>query len=340
MSEVSFEGEIIGANGQTDTGFNGYLYPKLFDKKTVFSTLGNASNSRVSPFSYFDKVLVETKVTVKEGKFSFTIRLPRDIAYQYGQAKLSYYAVDTIDFTDATGYFNKLDIGGTDPDIVPDNQGPEISLYMNSPAFIQGDVVAPDSDLWIFLNDPQGINHLGNSIGRDIVLTKLSPSNEKSILNEAFEPVADHFGQGWIKVPMKDLENGEHILSLKAWDLHNNSSEAEIRFFVDRKAQLSLNRVLNYPNPFADETAFVFDHNKPGARFDYRIDIYAIDGRYMVSLEGNTSGNGQRSEPIIWNVRDQFGRIIPPGVYVYQLLLTDEEGIQSTVFQRFIRTNK
>jgi hypothetical protein len=340
MSEVSFEGEIVGADGQTDTGFNGFIYPKLFDKKTVFTTLGNASNSRVSPFSYFDKVLVETKVTVKDGKFKFTIRLPRDIAYQYGQAKLSYYAVDTINLTDATGYFNKLDIGGTDPDIVPDNQGPEISLYMNSPGFKSGDIVAPDSDLWIFLSDPQGIHHLGNSIGRDIVLNTLAPGNGKTILNDAFEPVADHFGQGWIKVPMKDLENGEHILSLKAWDLHNNSSEAEIRFFVDRKAALSVNRVLNYPNPFTDETAFVFDHNKPGAVFDYRIDIYAIDGRYMLSLEGSALGNGQRSEPIVWNGRDQNGRIIPPGVYVYQLLLTDEEGIQSTVFQRFIRANK
>lgn len=340
MSEVSFEGEIVDAAGQTDSGFNGYVYPKLFDKKTVFTTLGNDPKSRVSPFSYFAKVLVETKVTVKDGKFKFTIRLPRDIAYQYGQAKLSYYAVDTINFTDATGYFNKLDIGGTDPDIVPDNQGPEIRLYMNSPAFKQGDIVAPDSDLWIFLSDYQGIHHLGNSIGRDIVLNTLAPGNKKTILNEAFQPVADHFGQGWIKVPMKNLENGEHILSLKAWDLHNNSSEAGIRFFVDRTAALSLNRVLNYPNPFADETAFVFDHNKPGALFDYRIDIYAIDGRYMVSLEGSTSGNGQRSEPIVWNGRDRNGRMIPPGVYVYQLLLTDEEGIQSTVFQRFIRTNK
>lgn len=340
MSEVSFEGEIIGPDGQIDTGFNGYLYPRLFDKKTTFTTLGNASNSQVVPFSYFDKILVESKVSVKEGKFRFSIGLPRDIAYQYGQAKLSYYAVDTVDFSDASGYFNKLNIGGTDPDIVPDDQGPEITLYMNSPAFRQGDIIPPNSDLWIMLSDPQGIHHLGNSIGRDIMLTEFAPHSKKTILNESFEPVVDHYGQGWIKVPMTDLENGEHILSLRAWDLHNNSSEAEISFFVDRTAALALHRVLNYPNPFSDETAFVFDHGKPGATFDYRIDIYHINGRHVVSLEGQTAGNGQRSEPILWNGKDQYGRNIAPGIYVYQLWLTDDEGVQSTVFQKFTRINK
>ena len=340
MSQVSFEGEIIGDDGQIDTGFNGYLYPRLFDKKTTFHTLGNASNSQVVPFAYYDKVLVESKVSVKNGKFSFSLSLPRDIAYQYGQAKLSYYAVDTVDFSDASGYFNKLNIGGTDPDIIPDDNGPEITLFMNSPAFKQGDVVPPDSDLWVKLSDPQGIHHLSNNIGRDIVLTSIAPQYKKTILNESFEPVTDHFGQGWIKVPMHDLENGEHILRLKAWDLHNNSSEAEIRFFVDRTAALALHRVLNYPNPFSDETAFVFDHKKPGAIFDYRIDIYHINGRYVVSLEGKTAGNGQRSEPIVWNGKDQYGNKIAPGIYVYQLWLTDDEGIQSTVFQKFTRINK
>jgi hypothetical protein len=211
---------------------------------------------------------------------------------------------------------------------------------MNSPAFKQGDVVPPDSDLWVKLSDPQGIHHLSNNIGRDIVLTSIAPQYKKTILNESFEPVTDHFGQGWIKVPMHDLENGEHILRLKAWDLHNNSSEAEIRFFVDRTAALALHRVLNYPNPFSDETAFVFDHKKPGAIFDYRIDIYHINGRYVVSLEGKTAGNGQRSEPIVWNGKDQYGNKIAPGIYVYQLWLTDDEGIQSTVFQKFTRINK
>ncbi len=337
MSYLSIEGEIIDANGQVDSDFNGYLYPKLFDKRTNFTTLGNASNSRVAPFSYFDKVLLETKVTVKEGRFEFQVSLPKDIAYQYGQAKLSYYAVDTVNFTDATGYFNQLEIGGTDPEITPDTQGPEIILYMNTPAFKQGDIVSPDSELWIFLNDPQGINYLGNSIGRDIVLTSLSPNSEKHILNHFFEPVADNFGKGWIRLPMNDLENGEHILSLKAWDLHNNASEAEIRFFVDRKAELAVNRVINYPNPFSDQTAFVFDHGKPGAEFEYRIDIFNIDGRYIISLEGQTAGNGQRSQPIIWNGVDQNGRRIPPGIYVYKLWLTDEEGIQNSVIQRFVR---
>lgn len=338
MSEVSIEGEILNPDGSQASDFNGYLYPKLFDKKTRFSTLGSSSDSQPAPFSYYEKLLYSGKITVTNGKFNFRFQLPRDIAYQFGQAKLSYYAVDTLNFNDASGHFDLFEIGGTDPDIIPDNKGPEITLYVNNKTFKNGDIVPSNSMLIAQLSDPQGIHYIGNSIGRDIVLQYISPAKGSVILNSHFEPQVDKFGAGTIHYPLDKLEDGFYQLTLKAWDLHNNSSTAEITFVVDRKAKLELHRVLNYPNPFSTSTAFVFDHNKPQTTFEFEITVYALDGRPIVILSGKTGTVGNRSEPILWDGKNASGQMIPAGTYVYRILLTDEQGIQHSVNQIFVKS--
>ena len=337
MAEVSIEGEILDPNGNLASDFNGFLYPKLFDKKTKFSTLGNSSDSQQAPFTYYEKLLYSGKVSVVNGKFSFQFQLPRDIAYQFGKAKLSYYAVDTVNYSDASGYFDQIEIGGTNPEITPDKQGPEITLYLNNKSFKNGDIVPSNNLLIAEMNDPQGIHHLGNSIGRDIVLEYISPDKGAIILNSRFEPEVDKFGSGTIHFPLNKLDDGLYQLSLKAWDLHNNSSTAEITFVIDSKAKLDLYRVLNYPNPFSTSTAFIFDHNKPQTVFDYEITVYALDGRPVVILTGKTGTAGNRSEPILWDGKDASGQIIPTGTYIYRILLTDEQGIQHSVNQVMVR---
>jgi hypothetical protein len=157
------------------------------------------------------------------------------------------------------------------------------------------------------------------------------------ILNSFFKPETDNFGAGTIQFPLDKLENGTYQLSLKAWDLHNNSSTAAITFVIDSKAGLDLHQVYNYPNPFSTSTAFIFNHNKPQTIFDYELTIYALDGRPLVILSGEIGTNGNRSEPILWNGKDASGQIIPTGTYVYRLLITDEQGIQRSVNQIMVR---
>ena len=51
---------------------------------------------------------------------------------------------------------------------------------------------------------------------------------------------------------------GNHQLLVKAWDVHNNSSERMISFEVQNRESLSLSNVLNYPNPFTQSTNISF----------------------------------------------------------------------------------
>lgn len=336
MSHVQVSGRIALPNGDTDTDFNGYLYPRVFDKKSVYRTLGNDNNSQPVNISYFDKVLYQGKISVTDGLFTFEFMLPKDISFQYGSGRISYYAVDTINFTDASGVYQNLVIGGTDEDAVADQTGPDVHLFINDYSFKEGGIVGDNPLLIATLTDPQGIHYLGNIIGRDITLVLNDAANNTFILNEYYSPDTDSYTSGKIVFPLKSLQKGKHSLRLKAWDLHNNSTEAETYFIIDVQAPLSLSGLMNIPNPFSTETSFRFNHNKLNGLLDLVIDIYRIDGQWVASLEGKTQSSGGQTEPISWNGTDRNGTPLPGGLYIYRLTATDKNGVSNVVNSKLI----
>ncbi|MEN8006773.1 MAG: cohesin domain-containing protein, partial [Candidatus Krumholzibacteriota bacterium] len=71
---------------------------------------------------------------------------------------------------------------------------------------------------------------------------------------------------------------------------------------------------LNYPNPFNPMTTISFDLAVPGR---VRIDIYSIDGRRIRTLVDSPYTAGRHSE--VWNGRDQSGRAVASGTYLYTM---------------------
>ena len=113
---------------------------------------------------------------------------------------------------------------------------------------------------------------------------------------------------------------------MKAWDVYNNSSTAEIQFTVyDKDEELVITNVLNYPNPFVNYTEFWFNHNSPDP-LDVSVQIFTVSGKLVRTLNGQTgseeccnSGSSSLSRNIVWDGRDDFGDKIGKGVYVYKL---------------------
>lgn len=336
MSEVVLKGQIFDQNEQLVSDFNGYLYPKMFDKKSKFKTLANDGASLAAFFSYFEKLIYKGKVSVKEGQFELRYMIPKDIAYQFGQAKLSFYAVDTTNYSDAGGYFNELVVGGFDETVNQDQNGPEIEMYINEPSFKNGDYSSPNPVVYIQLNDPQGIHFLGNSIGRDIVLTYEGAERKQYQLNHYFETSLDAFDRGTIMFNLHDLPAGSHRLSLKAWDLHNNSSEFEIWFKVDQTASIAISELSNRPNPFSSTTEFVFQHNKPDQPLKVTIDIFNQMGSRVTQFTRETQSSGIQSSPIKWDGTRSDGSKLPAGLYVYNVQIEDEGGNVFNASQRLI----
>lgn len=336
MGNIEIKGVIKKQDGLIDEDFNGFLIPKLFDKKSSYTTLGSADGSIVVDFEYFNDILFNGKVSVINGTFSFSCNLPYNINYDFGSAKLSFYAYDTLTYKEASGYFSNISIGGIDETIALDSQGPDIEMFWNTPSFEDGQIAAKDGVLYAEINDPQGIYHFGNNIGRDIIYIQDNNSSQSIILNEIFEPAIDDFTKGNISYPINELADGEHQMKIRVWDLHNNSSEKEIWFVVDNSSKLALSRVLNTPNPFSNGTKFTFEHNKTNTSFDVVIDIYNIQGQHIIRLETHTNSSQNTIEPIPWDGKDAYGNTIGSGTYIYRISAIDEDGNTSITSQRLV----
>jgi hypothetical protein len=138
-------------------------------------------------------------------------------------------------------------------------------------------------------------------------------------LNEYYEAEADDFTRGKVYYQLRDLEEGLHTLKFRAWDTYNNSSTAEIQFTVSSNENLSITRVLNYPNPFTDYTEFWFNHNRPFEPLEVQVQVFTITGKVVWSQNQLINTDGFLSRDITWNGRDDFGDRIGKGVYVYKL---------------------
>lgn len=336
MSGISIEGKIVDFEGVDVSDFNGYLDIKMFDKKTTYRTLANDQSSNAVNFTYFNKLLFKGKVSVINGKFKAEFLLPKDISYNYGNAKISYYAVDTSIFDDATGAYSNLIVGGIDEKVTVDEKGPDITMFLNRNDFVSGEATLPDPVLYAQISDPQGVNYLGTSIGRDIVLTIDGLTSSAVILNNYYQAETDNFSSGTIMYNLNNLSLGPHTLELKSWDLHNNSSTKSIDFVIETYDNLVLTNVLNYPNPFSIKTNFTFQHNQKDGLFDVVLDIYTLAGKWVTTLQTKAVSNSSMSLPISWDGNDHNGDKIDSGSYIYRIRVTDADGRQSIVNQKFV----
>ncbi|WP_372754086.1 type IX secretion system sortase PorU [Labilibaculum sp.] len=332
LSTIKISGQIIANTGEEITEFSGTVYPTVYDKESLQTTLGNDGD----PFEYTSQssVIFNGKATVSEGSFSFSFFVPKDINYQYGRGKISYYA--NSDNSDAAGYTNSIIIGGTNPNAADDETGPEIELYMNNEQFITGGTTDSSPLLYAIVQDSSGINTLGNSIGHDITAILDQNSDESINLNSSFESDLDNYQKGTISYQLTDLETGEHEIQLKVWDNVNNSSENTIDFIVSDDIDLSITHLLNYPNPFTTNTGFYFEHNQASQELDILIQILTISGKLIKTIETSTTSSSSRVGPIEWDGKDDFGNSIGRGVYFYRVRIRTNDGKTVNKFQKLV----
>ena len=332
MSMVTVEGMIVGNDGKMDTEFNGMMWARFYDQKSRVTVKLKGSETRI--VYYHKDVLYQGQVSVKEGKFSLSFQVPKDIMPGNGEPRFSFYAYDSIRNVDAMGKFDDLTLGGVDPAVIPDDQGPSIAFYWNSPDFVDGQSVEREGVLYADLYDAQGIYHYDYSLGRDIVMSSNHPNYNRLVLNDRYEPVLNDYRRGRVTIPVKDLEAGTYEFNLKVWDTQDNPSEASLWFVVDD--DMFLSQVRNYPNPFSDETRITLNHIGEDGTFDVSIEIFDIMGRPVQHIYKKVSSTNGVIEPILWNGCGYSGSPLRSGIYLYRLTLTDETGFFRTVSQRMV----
>jgi hypothetical protein len=177
---------------------------------------------------------------------------------------------------------------------------------------------------------------LGNSIGHDIVAVLDANTEQSLVLNDRYEADLDTYKSGKVRYRFKDLAEGAHTLDLKAWDVFNNSSQRSTEFVVAPSAELALEHVLNYPNPFTTRTEFFFEHNRPCTTLNVQVQVFTVSGRLVKTLNRQLACEGFRSEPMEWDGRDDFGDKLGRGVYVYRLSVTTPEGENADKFEKLV----
>jgi len=339
LSKVSFEGGIMDENGALMTDFNGIVYSKVFDKESTYSTKANDPKSNIQDFKLRNNVIFKGKASVKNGKFKFEFIVPKDINYSFGKGKISYYAEQTNNAEiDAHGYNYNFIVGGTGENIEPDDIGPEVEVFMNDSSFAFGGLTDENPVLLVSLKDKSGINTVGNGVGHDLVGVLDENTQNQYLLNDFYESELNDFTQGKIKYLLNNLEDGLHQIKIKAWDVHNNPGEGYTEFVVASSAQLTIDHVLNYPNPFTTNTSFIFEHNRPDDNLLVTIQIYTISGRIVKTIRQQVQSSGFRIAPnqITWNGTDDYGDYIGRGVYLYKVNIVGSDGFNAYKFEKLV----
>lgn len=322
MSVVKVKGQIQDDNNFKVSTFNGSVYVDVYDKLQIITTQNNQNEGSMT---YTDRpnILFSGKATVKNGEFSFTFMLPKDIKYNYGGGRINYYATGN-DSTEAQGYYENFTVGGTSNDIVYESNGPEIELFINSINFKSGDKVNESPVLMATIKDQSGINKIGSGIGHDLLITIDNDFSLSKIVNEYFETNENSYASGTLNYKLSGLDEGKHTLTFKAWDLLNNSTTKTIEFEVVNGLKPVIFDAYNYPNPVVKKTNFVVEHDRPETVLFTKVEIFDLSGRKIWEFAQNNA------DEVVWDRLASDGIKVNAGMYFYKISVnTSSSGIYS-----------
>jgi Peptidase family C25 len=337
LSRVTIKGMVTDSLGNKINNYNGVLYPTVFDKVSTVTTLQNDPPISAFTFKTQRNVIYKGKVNVVNGDFEFTFVVPRDIQFQFGAGRISYFAENGV--SDASGAYENIVVGGSDPNATADGTGAQVRLFLNDSNFVAGGMTDASPKLFAMIFDSSGVNTVGNGIGHDILAVLDEETDNAVVLNDYYQANLNSYQSGTVLYPYNKLSEGPHTLSLKVWDVYNNSSTAKTDFVVSSSATLALAHVLNYPNPFTTNTAFYFEHNQACSEFNVTIQVFTVSGKLVKTINEPVHTTGYRSPAITWDGRDDYGDPIGRGTYIYKVFVRSADGQTAEQYEKLVILN-
>lgn len=337
LSQMTIEGEVTDHTNNVIQDFNGKIEITLLDKASNYYTLDNEGLNTDIEFEQQKNILHKGITTVENGKFTYTLTIPKDIAYNYGKGKLSYYA--QTDKTDAAGYCDEFIIGGIDTSVVIEETRPQIRLYINDTNFVNGGITDENPKLFAIISDEIAINTVGSGLGHDI-MARLDNAANTFVLNDYFETDPTNPNKGTITFPFTNLDDGEHSLSLKVWNIFNFSSDASIKFIVNSSGNGDIMKLKNYPNPFSDKTQIILEHNQPSIIQEAELLIFNQDGRLISQIDATPYIGTYSIGPITWEGTTIGGEKLSNGLYFCRMQIKTATDKFTSPTQKIIIFNR
>jgi hypothetical protein len=317
LSLVEIKGEVKDKNDSLIGDFNGTAKISAFDsqRKKTHTMPGGGKVSYDLP----GLIMFKGDAEVKAGKFQASFVVPKDISYGGNTGRISVYllgqnSTGTIG-QDGMGVRDSLVIRGSDTTVI-DTIGPQITINFDDRAdFSNGETILPNSILKLSLFDEHGINMTGE-VGHGITLMIDQDLEHQIDLSGNFEYEPGSYQKGALSYQLSALPEGDHNLTIKAWDNANNSSLKSVDVKVSAQRELKLTQVMNYPNPFSTATSFYYCLSSDADKVEVR--IFTLAGRLIREIPSASARTGVNYSTT-WDAKDQDGDEVANGVYIYKI---------------------
>lgn len=338
LEKITVEGEVLDVSGQLVTDFTGIVNPTVKDSKVTVTSLKNSNKDDSPAFTFTDypNTIFIGNDSVRNGKFSFTFTVPKDISYSNLQGKMNLYAVDTESGNEAQGNFDNFIVGGTSDTAETDTIGPEIrALYLNDTTFVDGGQVNTTPYFVAELWDKSGVNITGSSVGHDMMLVIDESTVLSYNLNSYYELLPGEDGTGIVKFPIPALEPGKHTAEFWVWDILNNSTVRTFTFEVVEGLKPFLFDVIATPGIAREQVTFHLMHNRPESRMRVGIMVYDLAGRQLWKHEESGTSGLFENYTVSWDLTSGGVRM-RPGVYIYRAAISTDNSKDATKARKFI----
>ncbi|MBO4370356.1 MAG: type IX secretion system sortase PorU [Paludibacteraceae bacterium] len=321
---VTVDGHINGIDGELDDNFNGTVAITVYDKAETLSTLANREGAY--PFQYTDypNMIFKGNAAVTNGKFSSTFMIPKDISYRIGNGKIVYYAAAPDHGTDANGFNYDFRVGGSDPDAIFSDQGPDARIYLNTPKFADGQEVDNTPVFYAHTYDEYGINAVGTGIGHDITIRLNNDKNYTFVLNEYYESDLGSYKCGKIRYQLPELPDGKYHLDFKVWNLQNVSTTRSLDFVVNSNCKPVIDTFYCTPNPATDYVWLIYEYDRPNDPIEAEFTLYNLVGQQCWQATSTEFTEGRVAVKL--DLGNTQNARLCPGIYPIKLKITTKEG--------------
>ena len=329
-SKVTLKGHLPG-----HADFNGVVTITVRDIEETIVGKQNDPVATETAFEFQDRpnTIYNGNDSVRNGQFSFSFAVPKDISYSDKTGLFLVYAVNNDKSLSAHGECESFTLTGTE-DLSNDGVGPSIYCYLNSESFVNGSTVNATPYFYAELTDKDGINVSGG-IGHDLELIIDNDMNLTYQLNERFQYDFGDYCKGKVDYVLPELSDGPHKLLFRAWDAQNNSSVAELSFVVNATQQPTLSNVICTKNPATTSTSFVISHDRAGSEVDVELEVFDTSGR-LLWRKSETGIPTDHTYTIDWDLTTGSGSRLKTGVYLYRVLISNNGSSKASQAKKLI----
>lgn len=230
-----------------------------------------------------------------------------------------------------------------------DSLKPRLDLVFDSRHINNGDYVASKVTIEIRLsaNNPIRISDSTSMKGvlQPLFGNKGPTTFSGAVKSDSFAVVFKTLASGALQAtldiaPLNPLPSGRYLFTAFGNDATGNRTDTISDEFIISGTN-GFDRVMNYPNPFKDNTWFTF-LLKSASQADVKVVVYTVAGRKIRTLHLDPAKQHVGLNTIEWDGRDEMGNVVANGTYLYRIVLngTNDDGTPSSdaVTERAVRS--